>query len=568
MIPSDLSPLANHLWQSTLFGIVAWLLTLVLRPNRAATRYWIWLTASAKFLVPFSLLSGIFRQLAWRPVRTIADPHFTNAAIAIGRPFAPLVDVPIPSVAAPSFHYLPAILLSVWLIGCLISAMFLLRTLGQIRKIRCAATPLDLDLPIPVMSSSAQLEPGVFGIWKPTVLLPSGMTDRLEPAQLEALLAHEMCHVRRKDNLTAAIHMIVETIYWFHPLLWWTRVQLVAERERACDEEVLELGCEPQMYAQAILKVCTLCIESPLVCVSGVTGGGLRRRIEAIIANRAGERLNGVKKLLLAGVGAAALAGPIAIGVSYLPAVQAQAPQSQNAAARTFEAASIKLSRADRLGGGLNLSPNRIRIVNSPLKFCVQAAWNLRDFQVSGATGWIGTERYDIDAVSASPFAKGEFRTMLQVLLVERFGLVVHHEARDTEGFALVIGRTGPKLPTSSNDPDIMFSHTASGDMTLKARSATLKQLAEALSTTLGVPVVDQTGIDGQFDLSLQWTPDPETRPRILKSGAPAPAPPPDAIAGPSLFAAVQEKLGLKLEARKVPAEVLIIDHANRPSEN
>ncbi len=89
---------------------------------------------------------------------------------------------------------------------------------------------------------AGRLEPGVFGILRPVLLLPEGITDRLTPAQLEAVIAHELCHVRRRDNLTAAIHMVVETVFWFHPLVWWIRARLVEERERACDEEVLRAG--------------------------------------------------------------------------------------------------------------------------------------------------------------------------------------------------------------------------------------------------------------------------------------------------------------------------------------
>ena len=94
------------------------------------------------------------------------------------------------------------------------------------------------------------------GIFKPVLLLPEGIAERLTPAQLEAILAHELRHVQRRDNLTAAIHMLVETIFWFHPLVWWIRARLMEERERACDEGVLRLGSEPQVYAESILKVC------------------------------------------------------------------------------------------------------------------------------------------------------------------------------------------------------------------------------------------------------------------------------------------------------------------------
>ena len=90
------------------------------------------------------------------------------------------------------------------------------------------------------MSLPARIEPGVLGILKPILLLPKGITDRLPPAQLDAIIAHEMSHVRRRDNLTGAIHMLVEAIFWFHPMVWWIEARLIEERERACDEEVLD----------------------------------------------------------------------------------------------------------------------------------------------------------------------------------------------------------------------------------------------------------------------------------------------------------------------------------------
>ena len=83
------------------------------------------------------------------------------------------------------------------------------------------------------------MEPGVFGIFRPVLLVPEGITDRLTPAQWKTILTHELCHVRRRDNLTAAIHMAIEAIFWFHPLVWWIGKRLIDERERACDEEVL-----------------------------------------------------------------------------------------------------------------------------------------------------------------------------------------------------------------------------------------------------------------------------------------------------------------------------------------
>jgi len=172
----------------------------------------------------------------------------------------------------------------VWLCGVLLGLIFLVRLLRQIRAVERTATPLGFNLPIPVMSSSTRFEPGVFGIRKPILVLPAGITGRLTRAQLEAVLVHELCHVRRRDNLTAAIHMVVEMIFWFHPLVWWIRSQLVAERERACDEDVLRLGTDPQVYAECILNTCRYYLEAPFVCMSGVTGSDLKKRIARIVS--------------------------------------------------------------------------------------------------------------------------------------------------------------------------------------------------------------------------------------------------------------------------------------------
>jgi uncharacterized protein (TIGR03435 family) len=240
--------------------------------------------------------------------------------------------------------------------------------------------------------------------------------------------------------------------------------------------------------------------------------------------------------------------------------------RAQSPPAPAFEAATIKLSNPGRVGGGLNLSPARIQIINSSLKFCVQMAWDVKEFQVSGGPRWTGTDRYDIDAVAARPFQKGEFRTMLQALITERFGLTIHRETQDKPGYVLIPARNGPKLPPPIDNPDIMFSRTPSGDTVLKATSASLSQLASALSSRLNTTILDQTGIAGRFDVSLQWTPDPTTEPLVSKTGMPLP--PSDAAPGPSIFTALQEKLGLKLEARKVPVEVMVIDQAHRPSDN
>src|SRR5581483_6219205 len=113
----------------------------------------------------------------------------------------------------------------------------------------------------------------------PVLLLPANLFDRLTPGQLHAVIEHELCHVRHRDNLVAALHMFVETVFWFHPMVWWIGKRMVAERERACDEEVLRLGSAPRAYAEGILNVCKSYLPSPLDCASGITGSDLKKRI-------------------------------------------------------------------------------------------------------------------------------------------------------------------------------------------------------------------------------------------------------------------------------------------------
>ena len=201
-----------------------------------------------------------------------------------------------------------------------VEALRRLERLGGIRK------------PIELLLSPASLEPGIFGIVKPVLVWPKGISEHLDDAHLEAILAHEVWHVRRRDNLAAAIHMVVEAIFWFHPLVWWLGARLVEERERACDEEVLELGSERQVYAESILKTCEFCVESPLACVSGVTGADLKKRIVRIMTERMANKLSFGRKLLLAAIGIAAVAGPVVFGLVNAPQIRAQSPPTTGCA--------------------------------------------------------------------------------------------------------------------------------------------------------------------------------------------------------------------------------------------
>jgi TonB family protein len=132
------------------------------------------------------------------------------------------------------------------------------------------------------------IEPGVAGLVSPRILWPAGLSDRLSDEQLEAVLAHEVCHVVRRDNLGAAVQMAVEIVFWFHPLVWWIGARMVAERERACDEEVVRMGTNERSYAEGILKVCGFCLRAPAAFRAGIGVSHLTQRIERILTRPPG----------------------------------------------------------------------------------------------------------------------------------------------------------------------------------------------------------------------------------------------------------------------------------------
>jgi len=216
---------------------------------------------------------------------------------------------------APTFVGLRAIVCAIWLVGVITVLLVWARSWLRMAKIVRGASPLVLPQKCPAVISPALLEPSVFGIFRPVLVLPEGIEQRLSQEQLEAVIAHEMCHIYRRDNLLSSIHMAVATIFWFYPVVRWVGTRLLDERERACDEQVVKQGSDPQAYAEGILKVCRSYMESPLRCASGVSGANLQRRIQAIVSGSDANKLSFAMVLLLAVAATATVGIPFAVGV-------------------------------------------------------------------------------------------------------------------------------------------------------------------------------------------------------------------------------------------------------------
>ena len=226
-----------------------------------------------------------------------------------------------------------------------------------------------------------------------------------------------------------------------------------------------------------------------------------------------------------------------------------------SAFAQTFEAASVKVNRSGRNPGSTSRSGGQLVFENTSLRECIAIAYGIspdRDYAISGPA-WIGTERYDIVAKVPAETARPEMLRMLQALLADRFHLEMHRADKEMRVYLLTVARSGIKLkaaPARGENFTWRPGHIA-------VQSESMAELADRLSRPffgLGAPVIDSTGVSGVFDFVLDWTPETVQ---------------PDATPGPSLFNALEEQLGLKLETARRSVGVLVIDRVERiPTAN
>jgi uncharacterized protein (TIGR03435 family) len=188
----------------------------------------------------------------------------------------------------------------------------------------------------------------------------------------------------------------------------------------------------------------------------------------------------------------------------------------------------------------------------------------VKDYQIEHAPGWLESERYDIAAKSAVPqkTSLAEERSQVRELLTDRFRLTTHRETKQTQVYVLVVSKDGPKL-TAHNDGTGSGTRKACGH--LAGKRLTIDTIATVLSRQFERDVLNRTGLPGKYDFQLDWTPDSGPCPLAPDSEASAAASP---SALPSIFTAIQQQLGLKLESSKGPVEFLVIDRVERPSAN
>jgi uncharacterized protein (TIGR03435 family) len=232
-------------------------------------------------------------------------------------------------------------------------------------------------------------------------------------------------------------------------------------------------------------------------------------------------------------------------------------------AAPAFEVATIKLAKPDTPGPLIGISAGRLTLTGFTLKELMVYGYWIHSSQVLGAPGWVDSEKFDIVAKpEGSPVPEEQLRKMLQALLSDRFQLKYHREMKQLPAYALTLGKNGSRMKARTpGDGGPGFRLVFQGAR-LPGRNASMAQLAFVLqAVVMDRPVIDKTGLMGNFDFDLSWSP---TEAQFGGRGGNMPADPDS----PDIFTAVQEQLGLKLESQKDPVDVLMIDYAEKPSPN
>jgi uncharacterized protein (TIGR03435 family) len=227
-------------------------------------------------------------------------------------------------------------------------------------------------------------------------------------------------------------------------------------------------------------------------------------------------------------------------------------------AAPAFDVTTVRPNLSGTAGGSGSFLGGRLKLSNFTLKNVLTMAYQVKPFQVVGGPGWMGTDKFDIEGKTEKAGKFDEAYPMIQTMLAERFQVRLHRETRELLVYRLVTAKGGIKMQAAGDSSG--FFRTKRG--LIEGKKTKMQTLADLLASALDRLVVNQTGQEGEYDFKLQWTPD-ESEPKVgdADTGAFDPA-------GPSIFTAVQEQLGLRLESAKAPVEVLVIDRAEKPSEN
>jgi len=575
------SALVDFVWQGTLVGVALQLVLLAARRRSAQLRYAL---SAAALLVLMAL------PIATTMSRDDGGGDHHAASFTASR-FSVIGQDDVQPVAQTSLGRQPARglamlqpwILPIWSFGVVLLSLRLVAGGIAVRTLRRSACRADdrwrervahlarrmgIHRRVELVTSIRSESPGVIGWLRPLILLPPATLMGLTTTQLDAVLAHELAHIRRHDYAVNIVQMIAETLLFYHPAVWWVSKRLRIERELCCDDEAVRLCGDRAAYARALVTMARL--QHPTLAI-GVTGGSLRHRVHRLLgASGHDTRRPAALSLLVIVVTIVSIA---------LARVGAQHERPR------FEVASIKPAAEGRgFGGPLVYPGGVVRHQRVPLWLLIAVAYDVSYMRVDGKSDLL-KDSYAIEAKAdaADLPAPGStlkstmaaqvqvVREMLKTLLAERFKLAIHVEKRDTPIYALTVnGR--PKLTPAARscEPTTLAEYeSGKGPCGLQGggpangyhiHGSELSSLAEGLSNFVGRPIIDRTGISGRFDIDVPpWS---TGAPPRQDTDEPQPDP-----GGPSIFAVLQQ-MGLRLEPARAPIDYYVVDHVERPSPN
>ncbi|PWT82980.1 MAG: hypothetical protein C5B57_07775 [Blastocatellia bacterium] len=658
--------LIDFIWQAMLVAIALRATLFLLKDCSANVRY----AASCAALAFLAVLPVVTATLLYARALPVGIPNFrggtgspplaavpqTMLPISIGGQTPPMAWLGWAEMWALPVWSLGVVILSARLAGGCTYAFAVRRRSKSADESLLAivlrlARRMGIDRPIRVVSSSVTDGPSVIGWLRPVILLPPAAVIGLSLEQLEAVLAHEIAHIKRHDALVNMLQIVVETLLFYHPVVWWTSNQIRLERELCCDDLAVRACGDALSYARALTMLEKRRLAVPRLAL-GSTGASLLYRIQRLIGARPTPDHGSSHWMGVLAICLGAIFTPLNVSWIWARA------QGQAETRLEFEVASIKPNKSGSNMVQIGGPPGRFTATNVTLAMLIRQAYGLQNSQLVGGPAWVNSDRFDIVAKAEGSPEFGFFtqqnaspsrtQLMMRSLLGDRFKLAVHNESRELPIYALLPARTdgrlGPQLSKSAVDcaaeaargrgpagpggpkrdtgrgvdgqtpggrgqPDDRGSVPyGSGDRprcglrigpgTLSGGGVVLSQLATTLSIWVNRIVVDKTGLAGTFDVDLKWTPDQMPASGFLGgpgSGVPgpgaagagassvglgtagtgrgspaagAPALPPIDPSSPSIFTAVQEQLGLKLDSQRGPVDVLVIDHVEPPSED
>ncbi len=439
---------------------------------------------------------------------------------------------------------------------------------------------IGVSRPVKLLVSALVQVPTVIGWPRPVVLVPVGALGGLPAEHLEALLLHELAHIRRHDYLVNLLQSVAEALLFYHPAVWWVSGHIRAEREQCCDDLVVAVSGDALTYARALAQL-ESCRPAYGFAALAADGGSLADRISRLLGQP--------RRSVRAGL------GPGVLAVAMLLVAASYGLFAQQDAHPAFQSVTIKRNASnwsERFEHPMGMSEN------ASLMLLIRFAYATHDSpylghsltlptsQVAGGPAWIDSEGYDIEAKAAPNSDPKQQWPMWQNLLADRFKLKLHRETRDLPVYVLTAAKSGLKLPPAKDLGCVHFlpgekphrvagkvdcgyvsgpfSEFEPGRLNIRGSKVHMADLIRELSNILDRPVLDKTGFTGEFDVKLSFTADDTLISPFKPVGSKLPADP----NFPNLFAALEGQLGLKLDSATGPVEVLVIDRAERPAVN